>query len=50
MADYSKFNKVARNKVAAIEEIEVLITDVKTNQAILAQIEAKNTIIVVCEE
>ncbi|KOY82924.1 DeoR/GlpR transcriptional regulator [Lysinibacillus macroides] len=50
MADYSKFNKVARNKVAAIEEIEVLITDVKTNQTILAQIEGKNTIIVVCEE
>lgn len=42
MADYSKFNTVAMNQVASIEEVDVLITDENTDQEILNQLRERN--------
>lgn len=49
MADYSKFNTVAMNQVASIDELDVLITDINTDQEVLKQLRKRNTIIITVE-
>ena len=41
MADYSKFNTIAMNKVASLNEITVLITDDKTAEDVIADLKTK---------
>lgn len=48
MADYSKFNNVAMNKIASFKEIDLLITDDKVDMKIIKKMkEKKDNIIVV---
>lgn len=51
MADYSKFNTVAMNQVASLDDINVLITDDKTDLATLKNLETKveNVFVVTAE-
>lgn len=49
MADYTKFNTVALNKVASFEDIHVLITDEKADQETLQAIKNNNTSVIVVE-
>jgi DeoR/GlpR family transcriptional regulator of sugar metabolism len=49
MADYTKFNNVALNKVASFEDIHVLITDEKADQETLQVIKNNYTSVIVVE-
>ncbi|WLR46624.1 DeoR/GlpR family DNA-binding transcription regulator [Halobacillus litoralis] len=49
IADFSKFNTVAMNKVASVDDVDVLITDENTNQEALKELESIRTRIVVAE-
>ena len=49
LADYSKFNTVAMNQVASVEEVDVLITDSNTDQGILNQLRERNKLVITVE-
>ena len=49
IADFSKFNSVAMNKVASIDDVDVLVTDENTDQEALKNLETQKTSIVVVE-
>jgi DeoR family transcriptional regulator, fructose operon transcriptional repressor len=46
MADYSKFNTVSMNRVASIEEVDVLITDENADQDLLNELKNKKTTVI----
>lgn len=47
MADFSKFHTVAMNKVASLDEVDILITDENTKSETLKKLESnKNTIMI----
>lgn len=49
MADYSKFNTVAMNQVASIEEVDVLITDENADSELVQQLKERNTTVLTVE-
>lgn len=46
MADYSKFNTAAMNRVAAIEEVDVLITDKNADPKLIGELEKSETTVI----
>lgn len=49
LADYSKFNTISMNRVATVEEVDVLITDSNTDQEILNQLREKTAMVITVE-
>ncbi|MGM7719757.1 DeoR/GlpR family DNA-binding transcription regulator [Metabacillus sp. Hm71] len=49
MADYSKFNTITMNKVAAIEDVDILITDVNIDDELLKQLKEMNATVITVE-
>jgi DeoR/GlpR family transcriptional regulator of sugar metabolism len=49
LADYSKFNTQAMNKVASFDDIDILITDMNTDQEIIKNLRNKNISLIIVD-
>ncbi|MGM7719752.1 DeoR/GlpR family DNA-binding transcription regulator [Metabacillus sp. Hm71] len=49
LADYSKFNTQAMNKVASFDEIDILITDTNTNQELIQKLRNNNMSLIIVD-